>query len=56
MHCLFLAIGNAFSVLSDPEKRKQYDAFGSSESKSYRQPSYQRHSGYYEYSRGFESE
>lgn len=52
----FKAIGNAFSVLSDPEKRKQYDAFGSQENKSYRQPSYQRHSGYYEYTRGFESD
>lgn len=50
------AIGNAFSVLSDPEKKKQYDAFGSAENRSYRQPSYHRHSGFYEYSsRGFES-
>ncbi|XP_035217586.1 dnaJ homolog subfamily B member 14-like [Stegodyphus dumicola] len=52
----FKAIGNAFAVLSDPEKRKQYDAFGSAENKNCKRSSFQRHSGYYEYTRGFESD
>ncbi|XP_015919230.2 dnaJ homolog subfamily B member 14 [Parasteatoda tepidariorum] len=52
----FKAIGNAFAVLSDPEKRKQYDAFGSSDSRSYKRSSCPRNAGYYEFSRGFESE
>ncbi|XP_054707142.1 dnaJ homolog subfamily B member 14-like [Uloborus diversus] len=52
----FKAIGNAFAVLSDPEKRKQYDTFGSQDGKNLKRSSYQRHQGYYEYSRGFESD
>ncbi|KAG8182476.1 hypothetical protein JTE90_020395 [Oedothorax gibbosus] len=52
----FKAIGNAFAVLSDAEKRKQYDAFGSSDSKNLRRSSCHRTPGYYEYSRGFESD
>ncbi|GFY63866.1 dnaJ homolog subfamily B member 12 [Trichonephila inaurata madagascariensis] len=52
----FKAIGNAFAVLSDPEKRKQYDAFGSSDNKSYRRTPCHRNAGYYEYTRGFESD
>ncbi|ODN02863.1 DnaJ subfamily B member 14 [Orchesella cincta] len=49
----FKAIGNAFAILSDPEKRKQYDLYGSdspqSSSSSHRQSQYS-------YTRGFESE
>ncbi|GIY16306.1 dnaJ homolog subfamily B member 12 [Caerostris extrusa] len=52
----FKAIGNAFAVLSDPEKKKQYDAFGSSDNKSYRRTGCHRNASYYEYSRGFESD
>lgn len=52
----FKAIGNAFAVLSDPEKRKQYDTFGSPENKNCRRTSYQRQHEYYEYTRGFESD
>ncbi|XP_064633473.1 dnaJ homolog subfamily B member 14-like isoform X2 [Lineus longissimus] len=53
----FKAIGNAFSVLSDTEKRRRYDLYGEEESRS----SGHRHShgGYYEndYTRGgFESD
>ena len=46
------AIGNAFSVLSDPVKRKRYDQFGSEEEKSV----HNHHSNYheYDYTRGFE--
>lgn len=50
----FKAIGNAFSVLSDPEKRKQYDMYGSQESKA-RRPSYHRNHQYYD-AHGFESD
>lgn len=49
----FKAIGNAFAILSDPEKRKQYDLYGAdspqSSSASHRQ-------NQYSYTRGFESE
>lgn len=50
----FLAIGNAFAVLSDTEKRKQYDLYGPLEDQ---QSSLRRHShrsGRHEFSRGFE--
>ena len=30
---IVLAIGNAFAVLSDAEKRKQYDLYGSDEAR-----------------------
>jgi hypothetical protein len=52
------AIGNAFSVLSNPEKRQRYDQFGTEEETtpvtSHRH--YHNGSGYYEfdYTRGFE--
>lgn len=53
----FKAIGNAFAVLSDPEKRKKYDLYGQDAINS---SSYSRnHENGYEYtngfSRGFES-
>jgi len=53
MENLFLAaIGNAFSVLSDSQKRQRYDEFGIEDSSSSRT---RRANGYdYDYSRGFE--
>jgi len=53
----FKAIGNAFAILSDPEKRKQYDLYGP-ETSSSSNSSYNRHrqNGQYEYNRGFESD
>lgn len=51
----FKAIGNAFAVLSDPEKRKQYDMYGSEEVQR-RQSYANRADGYYDYSRGFEGD
>lgn len=51
------AIGNAFAVLSDPEKRRRYDQYGS---EAERAPSHSHfHSGgfyEYDYSRGFEGQ
>jgi len=51
----FKGIGNAFAVLSDSEKRKRYDHYGS---EAERMPSNRRQSGFYEYdfSRGFEGD
>uniref|UniRef100_A0A1B6LIW9 J domain-containing protein n=1 Tax=Graphocephala atropunctata TaxID=36148 RepID=A0A1B6LIW9_9HEMI len=50
----FKAIGNAVAVLTDVEKRKQYDMYGADEEKI------QRHSGRthheYNYTRGFEAD
>jgi DnaJ family protein B protein 12 len=56
----FKAIGNAFAVLSNPEKRQRYDQFGSEEEQtpvaSHRY--YHQDGEYYEYdfSRGFEGD
>jgi len=54
----FKAIGNAFAILSDAEKRKQYDLYGSeaanSTSHHHRQSSAQHYE--YGYTRGFESD
>ncbi|XP_075215842.1 dnaJ homolog subfamily B member 12 [Lycorma delicatula] len=51
----FKAIGNAVAVLTDPEKRKQYDLYGSDEERISTKSS---HSNYHEfnYTRGFESD
>jgi len=50
---IFAAIGNAFAVLSDPQKRKRYDEYGSSDDTELRRRS--RPNGYeYDFSRGFE--
>lgn len=51
----FKAIGNAFAILSDTEKRKQYDLYGSASPQSPSSSSSHRHSQY-AYTRGFESE
>lgn len=51
----FKAVGNAVAILTDAEKRKQYDLYGSQEQVSYTR----RHThGYseYAYARGFESD
>ncbi|KAI2804708.1 DnaJ (Hsp40), sub B, member 12 [Blomia tropicalis] len=49
----FKAIGNAFAVLSDAEKRRKYDQIGSHEAyENVRR----RHSNGYDYSRGFDEE
>lgn len=58
----FKAIGNAVAVLTDPEKRKNYDLYGKDE----QQMAGRGHSGFgnhtrfrtheYAYARGFESE
>jgi DnaJ family protein B protein 12 len=60
----FKAVGNAFAVLNDKDKRHQYDLYGSDEvsngqaSSSSRSAHYAGNDGgdgyYYDYSRGFE--
>lgn len=52
----FKAVGNAFAVLSDKDKRKQYDMYGSEEQQTSRRSQY--HDGFasYDYSRGFDSD
>ncbi|CAG7668728.1 unnamed protein product [Allacma fusca] len=53
----FKAIGNAFAILSDAEKRKQYDLYGSEAATSshhHRQSSANQYE--YGYTRGFESD
>jgi len=49
----FKAIGNAFAILSDAEKRKQYDLYGADSPQS---PSSSHRQNQYSYTRGFESE
>lgn len=49
----FKAIGNAVAVLTDVEKRKQYDLYGSDEDRMQSSHSHQTH---YNYSRGFETD
>ena len=52
----FKAVGNAFAVLNDKEKRKQYDMYGSEEQQASRRRSYYSQDGFstYDYSRGFD--
>jgi DnaJ-class molecular chaperone len=52
---MFAAIGNAAAILTDPEKRKQYDMYGSEEERI-QQSQRHTHGGYHEYNytRGFE--
>lgn len=58
----FKAVGNAFAVLNDKDKRRQYDMYGSEDSMSSQSASSSARSGYYDggdgyyydYSRGFE--
>ncbi|XP_065161971.1 dnaJ homolog subfamily B member 12 [Atheta coriaria] len=49
----FKAIGNAVAVLTDAEKRKQYDMFGSDEDRMQRQAN---RSNMFSYTRGFEAD
>ena len=44
------AIGNAFAVLSDPEKRRRYDQFGDEN------PQPRIYRDHYDYARGFEGQ
>jgi DnaJ-class molecular chaperone len=52
---MFAAIGNAAAILTDPEKRKQYDMYGSEEERI-QQSQRHNHGGHreYSYTRGFE--
>jgi len=56
----FKAIGNAFAVLSNPTKRKQYDEYGSTDervsSSHYHQHHRRNDYGDYDYTRGFEGD
>ena len=47
---LYTAIGNAFAVLSDPEKRRRYDQFGDEN------PQPRIYRDHYDYARGFEGQ
>lgn len=51
----FKAIGNAVAILTDPEKRKQYDLYGPEEERMQNAPSRQNHS-HFNYTRGFEAD
>lgn len=49
----FTAIGNAVAILTDTEKRKQYDMYGPEEERMQNAHSRQGHT-HYNYTRGFE--
>lgn len=48
-----LAIGNAVAILTDVEKRKQYDMYGPEDERMQSAQAHQNHS-HYNYTRGFE--
>lgn len=52
------AIGNAYAVLSNPEKRQQYDQYGdqSAASNAPQHPSHGRHGHYRSFHRDFEAD
>jgi len=55
----FKAIGNAYAVLSEPEKKRQYDLYGDEDVSSHRSSRGGRHGGFYEYedpSHGFQGD
>lgn len=54
----FKAIGNAVATLTDPEKRKQYDLYGSEEDRLQQQGHGHSRAGFHEYNytRGFEAD
>lgn len=51
----FKAIGNAVAILTDAEKRKQYDMYGPEEERMQTAQAHQNHS-HYNYTRGFETD
>lgn len=51
--CFLTAIGNAVAILTDTEKRKQYDTYGPEEERMHNVHSRQSHT-HYNYTRGFE--
>lgn len=54
---MFEAIGNAVAVLTDPEKRKQYDMYGADEDKiSSQGMSRNGDNHYHNFTRGFEGD
>lgn len=52
----FKAVGNAVAVLTDPEKRKNYDLYGKDEQQFVRRTNSFHTYRTHEYARGFESE
>jgi len=59
VNVLFIAIGNAFAVLSSPEKRQRYDRYGTEEEQVpvMSQRHFYDNGGYeYDFTRGFEGE
>ena len=59
LNVLPVAIGNAFAVLSSPEKRQRYDRYGTEEEQVpvMSQRHYYHNGGYeYDFTRGFEGE
>lgn len=52
----FKAIGNAFAILSDTEKRKQYDLYGPVEDQQDNIRRHRGNRGHSDYSRGFEAD
>ena len=54
IHFCLIAIGNAFAILTDPEKRKQYDLYGAEAANTSHHRSSASHYEY-NYTRGFES-
>lgn len=57
LHSHFTAIGNAYAVLSNPEKRQQYDQYGDqSASSAPQQSTHSRHGHYRSFHRDFEAD
>lgn len=52
----FKAVGNAVAILTDAEKRKSYDLYGSEDQHSMNRTGFQRTSYQYGYTRGFEAD
>lgn len=52
----FKAVGNAVAILTDVEKRKSYDLYGSEEEQTMHRHQHRRAHYQYGYSRGFEAD
>ncbi|CAD6197503.1 unnamed protein product [Caenorhabditis auriculariae] len=55
----FKALGNAYAVLSDAEKRRQYDQYGAEAANGFAAPSRRSHGGHFfehDYAHGFDSD